>query len=114
MGQLATVPGQSRAARPFESTLHATFCVVWDQFEGDSCQRAVCARVLAFHLLMERTRGRMVEQWLTPSPESPETVVLDNAIVAAVGTAPLTEDGTLLEGPFVSAVRAHSKGQDAR
>jgi hypothetical protein len=107
MDQLAGAPAKVGAARPEEASLHATFSAVWDQFEGDTCQDAVCARVLAFHLLMDRTQGRIVEEWLTPCLDSPEVVELDEAVVAAVGTAPLGENGTLLEGAFLSTVRAH-------
>ena len=104
-------PAQAKAKKPPQASLYEAFLVVWEQFEGDSHQAAVSARILAFHFLMERTRGRVVEEWLRPSPESPQLVVLDDAVVAAVGSVPLRSDGALLEETFVVAVRTHLVGR---
>ena len=102
------------AASSGETSLHQAFSVVWEQFEGHQKQGAVCARLLAFHFLMERTRGRAVENWLRPSPESPATVILDNAVVAAVGCAPLGGDGRLSENALALAVRQHLRSEGSR
>ncbi|MGI4830640.1 MAG: hypothetical protein ACRYFU_20960 [Janthinobacterium lividum] len=104
---LPQVPAQAQAPKPEESSLHKAFSVVWEQFEGHHQQGAVCARLLAFHFLMERTRGQVVADWLRPCPDNPATVILDDAVVAALGTAPLRADGRLLEAEFISAVIAH-------
>lgn len=103
-------PAQVNARRSEEASLYEAFLVMWEQFDGDRHQAAVSARVLAFHLLMERTQGRVVEEWLRPSPEGPQTVVLDDAVVAAVGSVPFGSDGALLEETFVVAVRTHLVG----
>ncbi len=100
-------PAQVKVRKPQETSLYEAFLAIWEQFEGDDHQTAVCVRILAFHLLMERTQGSVVEEWLRPSPENPETVILDDAIVAAVGSVTLGKDGSLLEGSFLSAVRTH-------
>lgn len=104
---VAQLPVQAGFGEFERAPLQQAFNVVWEQFEGDAHQEAVCSRVLAFHFLMERTRGQVVETWLKPSPESPETVVLDDAVVAAVGSVALTDDGALLEGDLLTAIEGH-------
>ena len=98
-------PAQVQIGKPQETSLYEAFMAVWEQFEGDDQQQVVCVRILAFHFLMLRTQGSVVEEWLRPSPENPETVILDDAIVAAVGSVDLGNDGSLLEDRFLSAVR---------
>ena len=94
-----------------EASLYEAFKVLWEQFEGDTHQTAVCARILAFHFLMERTSGSVVAEWLKEHPETPETVVLDDAIVSAIAGVSLALDGSLLESEFHDAVRrrAHER-----
>jgi hypothetical protein len=46
--------------------LYSAFRMLWDKYEGDERQVSVCARVLAFHFLMERTAVGALEDWLKP------------------------------------------------
>lgn len=98
---------QTQSATSEEAPLYEAFRTLWEQFEGDNQQASVCARILAFHFLMERTRGAVVEEWLKEHPETPETVVLDDAIVAAIANTALAADGSLLETEFLASVRNH-------
>jgi hypothetical protein len=107
-------PTSAQAAHAGETSLHQAFSIVWEQFEGHNQQHAVCARLLAFHFLMELTEARAVENWLRQSPENPTTVILDNAVVAAVGCVPLREDGQMRENELASAVRQHLKDEVSR
>lgn len=92
-------------------SLYKAFRVLWEQYEGDACQRSVCARVLAFYFLMERTRGIVVQEWIRPCPDTPEAVVLDDAVIAAIGTVALGERGGLPENLFFSSVKALAEKQ---
>ncbi len=95
-------------------SLHQAFSVVWEQFEGHHQQVVVCARLLAFHFLMERTQGRAVENWLRPSPEGPATVILDDAVVTAVGCVFLREDGQMSENDLAESVRQQLRSEGSR
>lgn len=111
---LPQTPTNAKAAPSGGTSLHQAFSVAWEQFEGHQQQGAVCARLLAFHFLMELTRGRAAENWLRPSPENPSTVILDDSVVAAVGCAPLGWDGRLSEDSLASAVRQHLRNEGSR
>lgn len=88
------------------ASLYKSFRTLWEQYEGDAGQRSVCARVLAFYFLMERTRGTVVQEWIRLCPETPEAVVLDDAVIAAIGIVALGERGSLPEDLFISTVKA--------
>ena len=98
---------RNETTSPGQASLYEAFKVLWEQFEGDNQQTAVCARILAFHFLMERTRGSVIEEWLMEHSEQPETVILDDAIVAAIASTTLSEDGSLQASQFRSAVSNH-------
>ncbi len=86
------------------SSLSEAFLTVWQYYVGDDRQASICARVLGFHLLMERTEGAILEGWLLPSPDDPETVLLPPAVVEAVASVALGIAGALSEELFVETV----------
>lgn len=88
------------------ASLYTAFRTLWEQYEGDAGQRSVCARVLAFYFLMERTQGSTVEEWLRPCPDTPEAVLLDDAVIEAIGSVALRERGGLPKDLFLSTVNA--------
>jgi hypothetical protein len=89
-------------------SLYAVFRMLWDRYEGDARQVSVCARVLAFHFLMERTAGGAHTEWLKPCPSEPEAVVLDPAVVEALAGICLLKDGLLREEHLLKEVEWHS------
>ena len=89
-----------KASAPEASTLSEAFLALWQHYAGDERQASLCARVLGFHLLMERTEGAAVGRWLVPNPDDPETVLLDPAVIEAIALVPLTADGLFSEDLF--------------
>ncbi len=102
----AAASTEAESEAPQEGSLYTAFRTLWEQYEGDELQSPICARVLAFYFLMERTRGTVVEEWLRPCTETPEAVFLDDAIVAAIASVSLGESGVLQEDDFLMTVRA--------
>src|SRR5579875_522560 len=82
--------------------MYTAFRHLWHFHEGDPKQRAICARVLVFHLLMERTSGALVEDWTTATTDHSDFVVLDAVVIAAMSQIRLnarwlTSDNLLLQ-----------------
>ncbi len=96
--------GFPKAAEFKGSSLSEAFLTMWQQYAGDDRQASICARVLGFHLLMERTEGAAVERWLTFSRGDPETVLLHPAVIEAVASVPLLREGRLPEELFIQTV----------
>ena len=103
----ALLPHDPQQSNPTadEVPLRAAFNVLWAQFQGDQQQSAVCARILAFHFLMEHTRGAIVEAWLRPCLDDPGAVVLDEIVVGAVAVARLEDTGSFARHDFLQAIR---------
>jgi len=93
-----------KAAEFQGSSLSEAFLTVWQHYAGDDRQASLCARVLGFHLLMERTEGDAVGRWLMPSPSDPGTVLLHPAVIEAVASVPLLHEGRLPEELFIQTV----------
>jgi hypothetical protein len=87
--------------------LYSIFRTLWERYEDDDRQVSVCARVLAFHFLMERTAGGAVAAWINPCPSGPEAVFLDPAVVEALAGICLLKDGLLSEDHFLNEVERH-------
>ena len=93
--------------RPYLSRLEGAFRTVWRHYEGDERQASVCARVLGFYYLMERSGGAIVENWVSACEGSDELVVLHPAVVATVACAPLGRDGVLSREGFLAGLAAY-------
>lgn len=89
-----------RSSESEGSTLGEAFLAVWQHYAGDERQASICARVLGFHLLMERTEGEAVGHWLVQSPDDPGTVLLHPAVVDAIAAVPLMPEGRFPEDLF--------------
>jgi hypothetical protein len=87
--------------------LYSVFRTLWERYEDDDRQVSVCARVLAFHFMMERTAGGAVAAWINPCPSGPEAVFLDPAVVEALAGICLLKDGLLSEDHFLNEVERH-------
>ncbi len=77
-----------------ETTLESAFRVLCSHYEGDPLQASICARVLAFYFLMERTAGAAVAAWVHSVPDAPQLVALHPAVVEAI--AKIRIRGTVL------------------
>ena len=104
-------PGPRRTASRGESTLQEAFWQLWHHLEGDPGQLSVCARVLGFYGLMERTGGAAVAQWMEACPEDPSQVTLHPAVVHALSAIPLGSKGNLDEGCFQALIHSFANEQ---
>lgn len=86
------------------TTLYTAFRTLCRHYTGDTLQAAVCARVLAFHFLMERTAGNLLSEWVRPHPETVKLVVLHPAVVEAIATTSLHGSVLLGESVFLDLV----------
>lgn len=98
----ATTPAAATEPR-HPRTLEAAFASLWHSYAGDARRSSICARVLAFYLLMERTEGSAIAAWAQPSDSDSTEVVLHPAVVQALAVAPLDAAG-LQEDTFVSLI----------
>ncbi len=90
----------------YDTSLGRVLLVIWQLHRGHPHQTSICARVLNFYLLTERTAGKAVERWIMPCTEDPKLVLLHPALIEALATAPLTEQGELSETVFLDSVEA--------
>ncbi len=108
----ADLPSPSAAQTKVDhhTTLYTAFSTLCSHYNGDPLQAAVCARVLAFHFLMERTAGAVLSEWIQPHPETVQLVQLHPAVVEAIATMRLHGSVLLAESVFVELVaeKAHS------
>lgn len=100
-----------KAAAFLGSSLSEAFLAVWQHYSADDRQASVCARVLGFHLLMERTEGAAVGRWLTPSSSDPETVLIHPAVIEAIASVPLLDEGRLPEELFIQTIGLHASSR---
>ncbi len=68
--------------------------------------------MLGFHLLAERTNGNVIKEWVTPDRDHPEIVLLDPAVIDAIASAHLTNDGQLSESSFVEEIARVTRLRD--
>lgn len=98
-----------------DSALFRATFAVWEHSHGGAERLSLVARVLAFHFLMERTQGAVLERWCNSDPEGEETVLLHPAVVDAMATVSLHGRGQLQAEAFEKAVEAaaetHCQGE---
>ena len=87
-----------------QTTLYVAFSTLCSHYEGDPLQAAVCARVLAFYFLMERSAGAALAEWVEPHPDRPEYVSLNPAVIEAIATVRLRGSVQLSQGTFSALV----------
>jgi hypothetical protein len=90
-------------------SLYAAFRKLWEQYEGNDCQASVCARVLAFHFLVERTGGGAAA-WLPPHPDGQKAALLDPVVVEALARIFLLKNGLLTQNHLLNEVERISHG----
>jgi hypothetical protein len=87
-----------------QRTLEEAFASLWHHYAADERRLDLCARVLGFYFLAQKNGGRILERWVSDSPDVPENVVLHPALVEALAVVPLTENGALPESLFFETV----------
>jgi hypothetical protein len=84
--------------------LSRAISVLWHHYNGDKRQRAIWSRVVAFQVMMARTRCSSVEEWSRPYILDAGRAFLDPAVVNAVAAAPLLEFGQFSDPSFRALV----------
>lgn len=80
-------------------SLYSVFRDLWGHYNNDINQSAICARILAFHLMMERTYGSAVNGWTTEGRDE-STVFLHPAVIQAIGNVSLDRNGSFSKHLF--------------
>jgi hypothetical protein len=83
--------------------LSRAISVLWHHYNGDKRQRAIWSRVVAFQVMMVRSRGSSVEEWSRPYLDAGRAF-RDPAVVHAVAAAPLVEFGQFSDSSFRALV----------
>jgi GAF domain-containing protein len=90
--------------RPDQATLQVAFACLWSHYEKSVAQESVCARVLGFYCLMERTGGRALAPWTYEDPTSAEVAILHPAVVEALAVVPIGDQGRLHEADYLALI----------
>ena len=93
-----------KTASSTEASLPLAFAALWRQYSSDDLRWSICARVLGFYFLTERTGGKAIERFIELCPHEPETVLLHPAVVEGLAVVPLGPEGKLSEDLFVITV----------
>jgi hypothetical protein len=93
-----------RSSAQRETTLPVAFAALWNEYLNEPSRDSICARVLGFYYLMERTRGRMVKGWVEACPDQPETVALDLIVVHGLANVPLSPEGHLSQSLLLDVI----------
>ena len=107
--EIEGLPIRAHPRTESQTTLYSAFCSLCMSYDGDPLQVAVCARVLAFHLLMERTAGAVLGEWIQAHPDSVEVVTLHPAVVEAIAKMRLHGRILIAEGAFLEQVIEEAK-----
>ena len=89
-----------------EVPLACAVSVLWHHYEQDPRQQSICSRLVAFYSLMVRSRGSLLDAGTIGSIVDPASVALSPAIVEAVASTPVSENGQFIDAAFRARVRA--------
>ena len=106
---VSSLPTMGRPRPDDETTLFGAFLVLCLHYEGHAEQASLCARVLAFYFLMERSAGAALAGWVRPSPDDPRQVLLDPAVIRAIASVRLERGVLLSASHFLELVSAASQ-----
>ncbi len=109
-GEPGTFPQLGRPRLDGETTLREAFRVLCEHYGGFGLQASICARVLAFYFLMERSAGAVLTGWVQPSPESPNLVILPAAVIHAIAEVKLNGSVLLRDSQFLDSVEQMASG----
>ena len=105
--------GEGQNGASDEVPLACAVSVLWHHYEHNPLQQSICSRLVAFYSLMVRSKGMLLEPWMTNDAADSELMALSPAIVEAVANAPMNEDGQFIDSAFRDRVQSLSE-QDAR
>ena len=94
----------AHAGNPEERTLDWTFRTLCAEYRNRVDKHSICARVLGFYLLMERTGGRAMERWTSECEEDRTTVRIHPAVVRALASIALGQYGVLPVRQFIDLI----------
>ena len=80
------------------------FAALWNEYLDDAARDSICARVLGFYYLMERTAGQAIKRWVEFCPEQPEAVALDLVVVHGLANVLLSPEGHLSQALLLEAI----------
>ena len=89
-------------------SLYGVFRQLWANYQSEFDHESICSRVLAFHLLMERTHGDAIQGWTSPIEETEEQVMLHPAVIGAIGSVRLCPSKGFCPKQFAAEVRMHA------
>ena len=85
-------------------SLFRAFLVVWQHYGLEECQQSICARLIGFYYMMERTRGEVLAAWTRESPVDPESIILHPAVVETIANIELTDAGCFSEALLLTRI----------
>ena len=85
-------------------SLFRAFLVVWQHYCLEECQQSICARLIGFYYMMERTRGEVLAAWTRESPADPESIILHPAVVETIASIELTDAGCFSEALLLTRI----------
>ncbi len=103
-GEQSSFPALGPKRRGEETSLHEAFRVLCENYDKQRDKTSICARVLAFYFLMERSAGAVLSGWVKPCPETPNEVILNPAIIHAISCVRLNGSVLLHESRFLELV----------
>lgn len=83
-----------------EVPLACAVSVVWHHYERDARQQSICSRLVAFYSLMVRSRGISLNPGKNNSIVDLGSVTFSPAIIDAVASTPVSENGQFLDTTF--------------
>ena len=94
--------------------LFQSFLVLWEHYRGDPSQHSLCARTLGFYYAMTRSRGAVLEPWVSPSEHTEVVVELSPAVIGGLAKASLGPEGQLATRDLIAAVEAEAVAHPSR
>lgn len=107
-GAISAFPPARQVPRPGELTLRTAFRRICVFFADHADQFALCARVLAFYLLSERTAGAFLQGLSQPNASDPRFLMLDARVISAMASIPLSSSLSISADGFLSWLRSQS------
>ncbi len=100
-------PGSSESFTT-KASLYAVFRQFWAFYKEEVEQESICGRTLAFHLLMECTRGYAIQGWTSPIEGQEREVNLHPAVIQAIGGVRFYPNKGFCRKEFEAEIRLHA------
>ena len=93
------------------SLLYGVFRQLWAIYAPELEPEPICGRILAFHLLMERTHGAAIEGWTSLIEDREGEVTLHPAVIDAIGSVRFCPADGFDEKEFEAEILLHALPQ---